>query len=114
LYVDGAVGAAGSTGRGEANLYNLCSFVIIEEMRRGAHPKDAGMEVLNRIKNNTIEKRLLNDRGLPNFGINFYILNAKGEYAGVTMYEGSSFAICNENGPQTLKAEGLLQGKPSD
>jgi N4-(beta-N-acetylglucosaminyl)-L-asparaginase len=114
LYVDGAVGAAGSTGRGEANLYNLCSFVIIEEMRRGAHPKDAGMEVLNRIKNNTIEKRLLNSRGLPNFGINFYILNAKGEYAGVTMYEGSSFAICNENGPQTLKAEGLLQGKPSD
>ena len=26
LYVDGSVGAAGSTGRGEANLYNLCSF----------------------------------------------------------------------------------------
>ena len=114
LYVDNAVGAAGSTGRGEANLYNLCSFVIIEEMRRGAHPKDAGMEVLNRIKSNTIEKRLLNSRGLPNFGINFYILNAKGEYAGVTMYEGSSFAICNENGPQTLKSDALLQGKPSD
>ena len=114
LYVDNAVGAAGSTGRGEANLFNLCSFVIIEEMRRGAHPKDAGMEVLNRIKANTIEKRLLNSRGLPNFGINFYILNAKGEYAGVTMYEGASFAMCNENGPQTLKSEPLLQGKPSD
>ncbi|HJT68419.1 MAG TPA: N(4)-(beta-N-acetylglucosaminyl)-L-asparaginase [Pyrinomonadaceae bacterium] len=114
LYVDGAVGAAGSTGRGEANLFNLCSFVIVEEMRRGAHPKDAGMEVLNRIKANTIEKRLLNSRGLPNFGINFYILNAKGEYAGVTMYEGPSFALCNENGPQTLKSEPLLQGKPSD
>src|SRR6185369_1763703 len=114
LYVDGAVGAAGSTGRGEANLFNLCSFVIVEEMRRGAHPKDAGMEVLNRLKNTPIEKRLLNSKGLPNFGINFYILNAKGEYAGVTMYDGSSFAICNENGPQTLKAEALLQGKPSD
>src|SRR6266850_136103 len=114
LYVDGGVGAAGSTGRGEANLYNLCSFVIIEEMRRGAHPKDAGMEVLKRIKNNTIEKRLLNSKGNPNFGINFYILNAKGEYAGVSMYEGSSFAMCNENGPQTLKADALLQGKPND
>ena len=114
LYVDGQVGAAGSTGRGEANLYNLCSFVIVEEMRRGAHPKDAGMEVLKRIKNNTVEKRLLNGRGLPNFGINFYIINAKGEYAGVTMYEGSSFAICNENGPQTLKCDGLLQGKASE
>jgi N4-(beta-N-acetylglucosaminyl)-L-asparaginase len=114
LYVDGAVGAAGSTGRGEANLYNLCSFVIVEEMRRGAHPKDAGIEVLNRIKNNTIEKRLLNSRGLPNFGITFYILNAKGEFAGVTMYEGGSFAMCNENGPQTLKCEALLTGRPSD
>src|SRR5687768_13944828 len=114
LYVDGAIGAAGSTGRGEANLFNLCSFVIVEEMRRGANPKDAGMEVLTRIKNNTVEKRLLNSRGLPNFGISFYILNAKGEYAGVTMYEGGSYAMCNENGPQTLKAEPLLQGKPSD
>ena len=114
LYVDGAVGAAGSTGRGEANLFNLCSFVIVEEMRRGAHPKDAGMEVLKRIKENTVEKRLLNSRGLPNFGINFYILNAKGEYAGVAMYEGSSFAICNDNGPQTVKSEAYLQGKASD
>lgn len=114
LYVDGAIGAAGSTGRGEANLFNLCSFVIVEEMRRGAHPKDAGMEVLNRIKNNTIEKRLLNSRGLPNFGITFYILNAKGEYAGVAMYEGTSFAICNDNGPQTLKCEALLTGRASD
>jgi N4-(beta-N-acetylglucosaminyl)-L-asparaginase len=116
LYVDGNVGAAGSTGRGEANLYNLCSFLIVEEMRRGAHPKDAGMEALKRIKANTVEKRLLNARGTPNFGINFYIINAKGEYAGVTMYEGSraSYAICNDKGPQTLICDGLLPGKPED
>ena len=73
LYVDGAVGAAGSTGRGEANLYSLCSFLIVEEMRRGKHPKDAGMEALRRIKANTIEKRLVNERGEPNFNINFYV-----------------------------------------
>ncbi|HKP37704.1 MAG TPA: N(4)-(beta-N-acetylglucosaminyl)-L-asparaginase [Pyrinomonadaceae bacterium] len=114
LYVDGAVGAAGSTGRGEANLYNLCSYLIVEEMRRGAHPKDAGMEALRRIKANTIEKRLLNSRGTPNFGINFYVLNAKGEYAGVTMYEGAKFAICNEDGPKTLACDFLLPGKAAD
>src|SRR4051794_6107745 len=85
LYVDGDVGAAGSTGRGEANLYNLCSFFIVEEMRRGAHPKDAGLAALKRVVGNTIEKRLLNGRKQPNFGLNFYILNAKGEYAGVSM-----------------------------
>jgi N4-(beta-N-acetylglucosaminyl)-L-asparaginase len=113
LYVDGNVGAAGSTGRGEANLYNLCSFVIVEEMRRGAHPKDAGLEVLRRIKANTIEKRLLKADGNPNFGINFYILNAKGEYAGVSMYQ-SKYAMCNDSGPQTLDTEPLLPGKPGE
>jgi N4-(beta-N-acetylglucosaminyl)-L-asparaginase len=113
LYVDGAIGAAGSTGRGEANLYGLCSYQIIENMRRGMSPKDAGIDVLRRIKANTVEKRLLNAQGDPNFAINFYILNAKGEYAGVSMY-ASSYAVCTENGPQTLMTEPLLPGRASD
>ena len=100
LYVDGSVGAAGSTGRGEANLYNLCSFHIVEEMRRGAHPKDAGLAALRRVSENTIEKRLRNDQGHPNFGLNFYILDAKGRHAGVHMAGGSRFAVCDENGPR--------------
>jgi N4-(beta-N-acetylglucosaminyl)-L-asparaginase len=113
LYVDNAVGAAGSTGRGEANLYNLCSFLIVENMRRGMHPKDAGLEALKRVKANTVEKRLLNSSGNPNFGLNFYILNAKGEYAGVSMYD-ATYAVCTENGPETAKTEPLLPGKPTD
>jgi N4-(beta-N-acetylglucosaminyl)-L-asparaginase len=108
LYVDGAVGAAGSTGRGEANLYNLCSFLIVEEMRRGRKPLDAGMEALRRIKANTVEKRLLDKDGNPNFGIQFYVLNARGEHAGVTMYEGAKYAVCTERGPETLNCEPLL------
>src|SRR5215211_3228286 len=96
LYVDNEVGAAGSTGRGEANLYNLCSFLIVEEMRRGKSPKDAGMTALKRIKTNTVEKRLLNKDGNPGFGINFYVLNAHGEHAGVTMYEGAKYAVCTD------------------
>jgi N4-(beta-N-acetylglucosaminyl)-L-asparaginase len=107
LYLDGEVGAAGSTGRGEANLYNLSSFMIVEEMRRGAHPKDACLTTLKRIAKNTIEKRLLTDNGQPNFGLNFYCLNAKGEYAGVSMYD-STYAVCTENGAQTLKTDSLF------
>jgi N4-(beta-N-acetylglucosaminyl)-L-asparaginase len=114
LYVNQDFGAAGSTGRGEANLYALSSFFIVEAMGRGMHPKDAGLEALRRVRANTIEKRLLNSQGNPNFGLSFYILNAKGDYAGVSMYEGSSYAVCTENGPQTLPCEGLLQGKPTD
>ncbi len=113
LYVDGEVGAAGSTGRGEANLYNLCSFLIVEEMRRGAHPKDAAITALRRVQKNTVEKRLLNSRGLPNFGLNFYVLNAKGEFAGVSMY-ASTFAVCTENGPETRNTEALLTGEASE
>ncbi|HSE40815.1 MAG TPA: N(4)-(beta-N-acetylglucosaminyl)-L-asparaginase [Acidobacteriota bacterium] len=127
LYVDNAVGAAGSTGRGEANLFGLSSFLIVENIRRGMHPKDAGLEALKRVKENTIEKRLLNDRGTPNFNLNFYIINKKGEYAGVALYgedpdekgwagqmetQFVQFAICNENGPQTLNCEPLLPGVP--
>ena len=112
--MDNAVGAAGSTGRGEANLYSLASFLIVEEMRRGKAPKDAGMEALRRIKANQIEKRLLNSRGEPNFNINFYVLNAKGEYAGVTMYNTGKlqFAVCDEKGPRLELLEPLLQGQP--
>lgn len=113
LYVDGDVGAAGSTGRGEANLYGLCSFLIVEQMRMGKSPKDAGMEALKRIQANTVEKRLLNARGLPNFGITFYVVNKKGEYAGVAMY-ATKYAVCTENGPQTLECEPLHPGRASD
>lgn len=113
LYVDNDVGAAGSTGRGEANLYNLSSYLLVENMRRGMHPKDAALDTLRRVKANTIEKRLLNSKGNPNFGLNFYAVNAAGEYAGASMYP-AKFAVCTEHGAQTLDCEPLLEGKPND
>ncbi len=115
LYVDGDVGAAGSTGRGEANLYGLCSFLIVENMRRGMPPKDAGMEALKRIKGATSERRLLNNRGEPNFNVNFYIMNAKGEHAGVALYAPSNaiYAVCTENGAENRPIEPLLPGSPN-
>ena len=113
LYVDGDVGAAGSTGRGEANLYNLSSLQIVDEMRRGAAPKDACITVLKRIAKNTIEKRLLTDGGQPNFGLNFYCLNRKGDVAGVSMYD-STYAVCTENGAETRKTESLFGQQSPD
>lgn len=113
LYVDNEVGAAGSTGRGEANLYGLNSFLIVELMRGGKSPKDAGMEALRRIKANTIEKRLLNKAGNPAFNLSFYAFNKQGEFAGVSMYQ-TKFAVCTENGPETRNCEPLLPGNGTD
>jgi N4-(beta-N-acetylglucosaminyl)-L-asparaginase len=74
------------------------------------------MEALKRIKANTIEKRLLNARGEPNFNINFYVLNKNGEYAGLTMYapppRGQKFAVCDEKGARLEDCASLLQGSP--
>ncbi|MCY4646329.1 MAG: N(4)-(beta-N-acetylglucosaminyl)-L-asparaginase [Gammaproteobacteria bacterium] len=116
LYVDGDIGAAGSTGRGEANLFNLCSFLIVEKMRDGMHPLDAGMAALERIRANTIEERLLNSRGEPNFNVRFFALNKRGEYAGVSMYASGqvTYAVCDENGAREMPLEGLLEGSPTD
>jgi N4-(beta-N-acetylglucosaminyl)-L-asparaginase len=127
LYVDGAVGAAGSTGRGEANLYNLSSFLIVENLRRGMHPKDAGLDALKRVRSNTVERRLRRTNGEPSFSLTFYVLNARGEHAGVSMYaedEGyrgwagnpadrgfMKYAVCDRNGPRTVQCEALLPGK---
>lgn len=121
LYVDGEIGAAGSTGRGEANLFSLCSFLIIEQLRNGRSPKDAGLEALKRVAAATVEKRLLNARGKPNFGLNFYIVNARGDYAGVSLWELSGdrksrarYAVCTAQGPQTVDSEFLFAGAPTD
>jgi len=112
LYVDNAVGAAGSTGRGEANLFNLSSYLIVERMRAGASPLDAGMDALRRIRDNTVEPRLLNQRGLPAFNVSFYVVSARGEYAAMSLYE-NKFAVCTENGPAVLRTTALLEGRPT-
>jgi len=112
LYVRQDAGAAGSTGRGESTLYNLSSYAIVEAMRRGAHPKDAGMAALQQIVDDTINPALLNARGFPNFNVKFYSVNAAGECAGVALYGGDAvrYAVCTENGPELLVCDALLTG----
>jgi N4-(beta-N-acetylglucosaminyl)-L-asparaginase len=118
LWLDGDVGVAGSTGRGEANLFGLCSHLIVEEMRRGSGPKDAAMEALRRVKANTVEKRLLGPNGEPAFGLSFYVISRTGEFAGVTMWgkedgRTKQFAVCTENGPELLPCDSLLGDPPT-
>jgi N4-(beta-N-acetylglucosaminyl)-L-asparaginase len=116
IYVDNEVGAAGSTGRGEANLYHLSSFFIVECLRRRMAPKDAAIEALKRIRASTVEKRLLNPRGLPAFNLQFYVLDAKGEHAGAAFYAGTAgqYALCDEGGARNVPLEVMFPGKPNE
>lgn len=115
-YVAADIGACGSTGRGEANLFGLSSFLVVDEMRRGSRPKDAIVEALRRIKAATIEKRLLKPDGTPIFNVRFYAINVLGEHAAMAMYGGDDprYAVCDETGPRLVAMDALLTGKPAD
>jgi N4-(beta-N-acetylglucosaminyl)-L-asparaginase len=110
LYVHQAAGAAGSTGRGEANLYHLSSFSIVTAMRHGASPKDAAMAALREIQSGVIDPALLNRRGLPNFNVKLYVVSASGECAGAALYGGEDvlFAVCTQNGAELRRCEALI------
>jgi len=92
LYVDGQVGACGSTGRGEAVILSCGSRTVVENMRHGMSPEQAILDVLKRICEQTTPPRLLTAPGRPNFDVNFYAVNKKGEYAGGRFYKGGTFA----------------------
>jgi N4-(beta-N-acetylglucosaminyl)-L-asparaginase len=96
-YCDNEVGAAGSTGRGEANIKVCGAFLAVEFMRQGMSPQQALMKVMERVIAMT-EKRLLADNGKPFFQLQYYAVNKKGEYAGACCYEGSKFAVADANG----------------
>ena len=85
LYCDNEVGAAGSTGRGEANLQNLSSMLIVERMRMGDGPEDACLYVCERIAERTKLARLQDEQGRPNFNVIFYALNKAGEVGGAEL-----------------------------
>ncbi len=98
LYVDNEVGSCGSTGRGETNLQDLCSFAVVEFMRQGMSPEEAGMEILRRVEQHNHDPRLKDKDGHPNFGLKFYILAKDGRYAGVGMRGPGKFAIADKKG----------------
>jgi N4-(beta-N-acetylglucosaminyl)-L-asparaginase len=100
-YCDNTVGAAGSTGRGEANIKICGAFLAVEFMRQGLAPEAALMKVIERTVAMTEDRLLVNGR--PTFQLQFYAVNKKGEYAGACLYEGGTFAVMDAKGPRHEK-----------
>ncbi len=109
LYVDNEVGSCGSTGRGEANLQNLASFLAVELMRGGMTPKDAGIATCRRIAQHTKRKDLLDDQGRPIFDLKFYLLDKQGRHAGVSLWGPAKFAVSDERGTRLEECEFLYE-----
>ena len=90
-YTDNAVGAAGSTGRGESCIQACGAFLTVDFMRRGMSPTDACLETLRRVIA-TSEPRLLDEQGRPRFGLNFYAINKEGEFGGGAFTSGARYS----------------------
>ena len=108
LYVDNDVGGAGSTGRGEANLLNLTSFLIVEEMRRGKSPTEACLEGCRRVVENNVEARLRKPNGHPTFGVSYYALNKDGEYGSASIYGPTGFAVAGAGREARQESSAIL------
>lgn len=109
LYVDNDIGSCGSTGRGEANIRDVCSFAGVELMRQGLSPLEAGRELLQRIIRHTTEPHLLDREGRPNFGVRFYLIHKSGEHAAVSLWGPTKYAIADEEGARIKICEYLFE-----
>ncbi len=93
LWVDNDVGAAGSTGRGEANLLACSSVMVVEYMRQGKSPEEACLMACKRIAAQTKMRRLLDDQRRPKFNVSFYAMNKRGEHGGAAIWRGTRYAV---------------------
>ncbi len=100
-YCDNTVGAAGSTGRGEANIKVCGAFLIVEFMRQGLTPEQACLRTIERVVAMT-ETRLLDPNGRPLFDLEFYALAKDGRIGAASAYEGGHFAVADASGARLV------------
>ncbi len=83
-YTDQEAGSAGATGSGEENIKNAGAYTIVENMRKGMSPLEAGMDALQRI----VHRYRGDQERLRFMDMTYYILRKDGAYAGVSMWTG--------------------------
>lgn len=107
-YTDGQIGAAGSTGLGEANIMVCGGFLTVEHMRQGMKPADACLATLKRLVAMT-PPRLLDPRGRPTFQIQYYAVNKAGDYGCASLFP-TRYAACDDsNGARELDGAHLYE-----
>jgi N4-(beta-N-acetylglucosaminyl)-L-asparaginase len=93
LYCDNEVGSAGSTGRGEANLLNCSSVMIVEWMRQGKSPEEACLLACKRVNERQRERRLQDAQGRFKYDVKYYAINKRGEYGSASIWSGGQYLV---------------------
>ena len=113
-YCDQDIGAAGATGSGEENIKIAGAHTIVENMRHGMSPEEAGLDALKRIArnyNNDMTK-------LAYVSMFFYILRKDGQYAGVSLWsnagEKARQYVVHDGTKRYETAKFLFQGSAKD
>ena len=108
LYVDGKVGAAGSTGRGEAVIISCGSHTVVEGMRQGMHPKDACLFGIKRVAAMNTMPYLLDEKKRPAFQVNFYAVDVRGRVGGASLWP-SRYARGDDSGAALVDSAHLFE-----
>jgi N4-(beta-N-acetylglucosaminyl)-L-asparaginase len=114
-YTDQDVGSAGATGSGEENIKVAGGHTIVELMRQGYSPKDAGMETLRRIVRNYNGDM----KKVRYLDMEYYIVRKDGAYAGCSLWStgatGKPRVFTVHDGTYRVeKCEALFQGSPTE
>lgn len=108
LYVDGEIGGAASTGRGEECIRACGSFLIVELMRNGKTPKEACRLACERV----YKLNLLSSKNRDHiFQVGFIALNVKGEYGAYSIRDGFQYAVMQNDKNELVNSEYLLNEK---
>jgi N4-(beta-N-acetylglucosaminyl)-L-asparaginase len=95
LYVDGSIGAAIATGRGEECIRACGSFLIVELMRMGLTPEDACRQACKRVH----QLNLLSHKNRDHlFQVGFCAVNKNGEFGSYSVRKGFQYAVQNNKG----------------
>jgi N4-(beta-N-acetylglucosaminyl)-L-asparaginase len=101
MFADNEVGGAAATGLGELVLRTLGSFLVVEEMRRGAHPQKAAETAVKRIARKY--SALVKDAQ-----VGFIALDTKGRHGAFGIHPGFNFVVYQKGENKVFEAGSLL------
>jgi N4-(beta-N-acetylglucosaminyl)-L-asparaginase len=100
LYVDNEIGAATSTGLGEAVVRTCGSFLVVEMMRQGATAQQACEEAVKRIQHK--------HRNIKDFQVGFLAVDVTGDIGGFAIHPGFTYALMRAGKNELFKAKSLM------